>query len=123
MSGNSFLLDTNIALYLLSGDKHIAEIIDHYQWHVSFITELELLSYTSITTAEQKAVKQFLSECIITDINAAIKKYSIQIRQNTRLRLPDCIIAATAMYLDAPLLTADKDFQKIDLLPIVLYQV
>jgi predicted nucleic acid-binding protein len=42
MSGRSFLVDTNIVLYLLSGNTTIAEIIDGSQLYVSFITQLEL---------------------------------------------------------------------------------
>ncbi len=123
MNGNSFLIDTNIVLYLLAGDKNIVELIDNAQWHISFITELELLSYKSVTSAEQKAIKNFLDDCIITDVNATIKKNAIQIRQNYKMPLPDCIIAANSLYLDIPLLTADKGFQKIDLPSIILYEI
>ena len=42
MSGASFLLDTNVVLYLLSGNKTIADTIDGAQIYVSFVTELEL---------------------------------------------------------------------------------
>lgn len=42
MSGRSFLVDTNIVLYLLSGNTAIAEIINGSQLYVSFITRLEL---------------------------------------------------------------------------------
>jgi predicted nucleic acid-binding protein len=37
MSGSSLLIDTNIALYLLSGNKTIAEILDGSTIYVSFI--------------------------------------------------------------------------------------
>lgn len=43
MSGNNFLLDTNIVLYLLSGNTTVAEIIDGTQLYISFVTQLELL--------------------------------------------------------------------------------
>lgn len=43
MSGNKFLIDTNIALYLLSGNKTIANILDGADLYLSFISELELL--------------------------------------------------------------------------------
>jgi predicted nucleic acid-binding protein len=122
MSGNSFLLDTNIILYLLSGEKKIAEVINHAQWHVSFITELELLSFKSLAGAEKEAITKFLDNCLVTDINEEIKQHTIQIRKNTKLPLPDCIIGATAMYLDIPLFTADKDFKKIKALPLILFE-
>lgn len=43
MSGNRFLIDTNIAIYLLAGDLRIAEMLDKTQIYFSFISELELL--------------------------------------------------------------------------------
>jgi predicted nucleic acid-binding protein len=122
MNGNSFLLDTNIILYLLSGEKKIAEVINGRQWNVSFITELELLGYRSIVSSEKERIKKFLDNCIVTDINQEIKEYTIQIRQDTKLPLPDCIIGATAMYLDIPLFTADRDFKKIKSLPLILFE-
>lgn len=38
------LSDTNIIIYLLQGDKAIAELFDQNIISISFITELELLS-------------------------------------------------------------------------------
>jgi predicted nucleic acid-binding protein len=73
MSGPNFLIDTNIALYLLSGNTTIAEIINGSQVYISFITQLELLGYKGISTKEQVAVKNFLNDCIIVDINEEIK--------------------------------------------------
>jgi len=40
MSGNSYLADTNIVLYLLSGDERLADILNDYIVNISFITEL-----------------------------------------------------------------------------------
>jgi predicted nucleic acid-binding protein len=37
--------------------------------------------------------------------------------------LPDTIIAATSGYLKLPLLTADKDFQEIENVELIFYQV
>jgi predicted nucleic acid-binding protein len=122
MSGNSFLLDTNIILYLLSGEKKIAEVINKAQWHVSFITELELLSYPSLSATEKESIKKFLANCLVTDINEEIKQNAIHIRKSTKLPLPDCIIAATSLCLDIPLFTADKDFRKVKSLPLILFE-
>ena len=38
------------------------------------------------------------------------------------LKLPDAIIAATAKYINCPLITADKDFEKIEDSTIILYE-
>jgi len=122
MSGGDFLLDTNIVLYLLSGEKKIAEVINHAQWHISFISELELLSFSSITSTEKEAIKKFIGRCRIIDINREIKELAIQVRKSTKLPLPDSIIGATAIYMEMPLFTADKDFKKIKSLPLILFE-
>jgi len=57
MSGNSFLIDTNIILYVLNGNKGLAKKIDNKEIYVSFITELELLGYKGIDDSVLKIIK------------------------------------------------------------------
>ncbi len=38
------------------------------------------------------------------------------------MKLPDAVIAATAIHLQLPLITADTDFEKIDNLMLYLYK-
>lgn len=45
MNGNNLFLDTNIVLYLLSGDKTVADILFEKTVFISFVTELELLGF------------------------------------------------------------------------------
>lgn len=122
MNGRSFLVDTNIALYLLGGDVTITNILNNSTIYLSFITQLELLGYSGISSSEQKKVRSFINDCVVVDITEDIKIKTIAIRQNYKLKLPDCIIAATAQFLDIPLLTADKDFKKIKHLNITFYE-
>lgn len=49
MNGNKVFVDTNIILYLLGGDSTIAELLNGKQIYISFITQLELLSYSKGT--------------------------------------------------------------------------
>lgn len=65
MSGNSILLDTNIVLYLLSGDDKIASFLNEKQLSISFITELELLCFVQNDTAHQSVIHSFLSDVYI----------------------------------------------------------
>ena len=122
MNGNSFVLDTNIVLYLLAGNSTVAQIVDGSQVYVSFITQLELLGYKGISNREQQKVKAFLADCIIVDITEEIKKNTIALKQKYNTKLPDSIIAATSQFLDIPLLTADKGFGKLTDMNIVLYE-
>lgn len=122
MNGNSLLLDTNIVLYLLGGDKTLVPILENKKLIISFITELEMLSYKLFRETERLQIKRFLKECIIVDVNSSIKEYAIDIRKKYSLKLPDCIIAATAKQLKVPLISADKEFSKVDDMEIIFYQ-
>ncbi len=114
MSGNSILLDSNIVLYLLNGEKTLIPILEGKSLYISFITELEVLGYHGITEKEMKFVQDFIRECTIIDISPAIKASAIKLRREYQLKLPDSIIAATSTFINAPLLTADSDFKKLE---------
>ncbi len=122
MSGNNLFIDTNIILYLLNGDQTLVNLLDKKTWYLSFITELELLGFKQLDDAEEKTIRELLEQCMIIDINPPIKRKAIQIRRSTGLKLPDCIIASSAMYLDMPLITADKDFAGIPGIELILYE-
>jgi predicted nucleic acid-binding protein len=121
MSGDSFILDTNIVLYLLNGDTTLSELLDGKNLYISFITEIELLGYHKINKKEKLEIKQFIDECIIIDMNNDIKKYAVNIRNQYNTKLGDCLIAATTMYTDFPFITSDKGFNKIKGLKLLLY--
>lgn len=122
MSGNKIFIDTNIAIYLLDGDTSLAEILNQKQLYLSFITQLELLGYKGLTVEHEQQIEYMLENCIIMDVNNRIKQKVIQLRRNYAIKLPDCIVAATAMYLDLPLITSDKGFNKVEELNLMLYE-
>ena len=61
-----------------------------------------------------------LKDCYILDIDVFIKQKAIEIRQQHKIKLPDAIVAATAIQKGLSLVTADKEFQKITDLDIIL---
>ena len=123
MSGNKLIVDTNIALYFLKGNSEITKFFEDYFICVSFITELELLSLNNMVDEDEKTINTFLNHVRIIDINSEIKAKTVDVRRESRLKLPDAIIAATAISMDLPLLTADLDFSKVDDPRILLFEV
>ncbi|MBN1599942.1 MAG: type II toxin-antitoxin system VapC family toxin [Bacteroidales bacterium] len=121
MSGNKIFVDTNTLIYLLDGDSSLADILNQRNIYISFITQLELLGYPEITEEDQFQIENLLDNCVIIDINN-IKTQVIGIKRKYNLKIPDCIIAATAVYLDLPLITSDKEFKKIEELNLMLYE-
>ena len=122
MNGDKVFIDTNIAIYLLDGDMCLAEVLNNKQLFISFVTQLELLGYSGLTAIQVKQIEYMIDNCVVVDINNAIKQEVIKLRRNYSIKLPDCIVAATSIYLDLPLVTADKEFKKIEELNLLLYE-
>lgn len=106
-----YVLDTNIALYHLGGRLSIP--LPAGQYHLSIISEIELLSYSDLSREEQMQINQFIAQLNIVPITDTIKFNTIDLRQQYRLKLPDAIIAATALSLEATLLTNDLKLTKL----------
>lgn len=122
MNGNKILIDTNIALYLFNGDQDLAAELQDKEAYISFINELELLGYRGITEREESWMELFLEECSIMDLNEGIKNITIDLRRKYKLKLPDAVIAATAIFFGIPLISADSHFDKIVDLVFIKYQ-
>ena len=119
MSGIKLLADTNAFIYLLNGHPSLEPLLES-TWLFSFITEIELLGKPDITASEIKKVKSLLAACIKVPYTEAINEKAIMLKQRQKLKIPDAIIAATAIHQGIPLLTFDKDFTKIEEVDLVL---
>ncbi len=62
-----------------------------------------------------------MADCSIIDINSEIKKSVIKLRKSYKIKLPDAIIAATALSLNIPFMSADKQLKKLSELNIIFY--
>ena len=108
------VLDTNAVLYFLAG--RLAHDLPHAEFFVSAITEMELLSYPLLRSNEEAEIHAFLDDVTIVDLTREIKGSAIALRRQYRLKLPDAVIAATALYLQAELYTNDSTLLSIPLL-------
>jgi len=99
------LLDTNVVLYFLGG--RLSKPLPSGKYLVSVITEIELLSYPSLTLEEEVQIRDFLTKITVVGLENNIKELSIAFRKQYKLRLPDAIISASAKSLNATLLTND----------------
>jgi predicted nucleic acid-binding protein len=122
MNGSNLFVDTNILLYFLKGNEEVIELIADKDLTISFITELEILSFPNLTKDAETQIKGLLNSCTIIESNQEIKALTIELRQKYKLKLPDTIIAASAYFHKLPLLTADQAFKKLEELNIILYE-
>jgi len=107
----NYLLDTNIVLYHLGG--RLKKPLPNGRFIVSFVTEIELLSYPDLTEADELVIRDFLAKIQIVGLNQEIKDRTISLRKGRRLKTPDALIAATAIVYDTCVLTNDTQFQRI----------
>jgi hypothetical protein len=106
-----FILDSNIFILLFNG--RLADPLPVGDLAYSAITEIEVLSFSRLSESEAALIRRFLSSMTVYSIDPAIKDKTIQLRRNHRLKLPDAIIAATAMVHNAILLTHDEQLYGI----------
>lgn len=122
MSGKEILVDTNILLYLLGGNDTLEELLQGKNLYVSFLTELELIGFKEITSKEERQIALLLDDCFIVSVNNDIKRHYVALRKNYQLKLVDAVIAATAMALNFPLITSDKQFRTVKELQLLYYE-
>ncbi len=87
---------------------------------ISVITEIELLGVKNIETEDLQIRKALIEQSITYPFTGEIKHLAIKLKQEKSIRIPDAIIAATAIQYNLTLLTTDKDFASIPNLSLIL---
>ena len=123
MSGSHIVADTSLLVNFFNGHSKTRQFLSNRNIWLSGITEIELLSYPTLTNTEKNLIKSFLKECVVIDLEPEIKEITIKLRGLTKIKLPDAIIAATSIYLDFPLFTMDKGFSKLPNLKSVIFDI
>ena len=114
--GERYLLDSNtlidyLALKLpIKGLVFVREIVND-DFNVSIINRIEVLGHESTN----KATYDFLDLAESFALSNAVANQAIEIRKAKKIKLPDAIIAATALVHDFILITRNtSDFKNID---------
>ena len=113
MNGDRIVADSSALIHLLDGHPGVTSILQDCETFVSFISEIEVLSGKRTTNEVLARTSTLLSACTIIDVNPRIKELVIILRRKYGLKVPDLLVAATAIYMDVPLLTSDKDFKRL----------
>ena len=113
------VLDTNIVIYLSNGtikkDRFQNRLVV-----VSIVTEIEVLGYHNLSPKEKAEFIEFFQNTEVISINKEIKELSIALRQKSKIKLADSIIAASALARSLPLVTVNEnDFKNIKELTII----
>ena len=118
MNGNSYLPDTNFILGLLQSSPDTLALIntrqiESHQCAYSAITRMELLGFPGITRAEESLIQERLAHLTYLPISSAVEDIAIRLRRTYKLKLPDAIIASSALAVGVELLTFDRQLQSM----------
>ncbi|RYE09602.1 MAG: type II toxin-antitoxin system VapC family toxin [Sphingobacteriaceae bacterium] len=124
MERPQYLIDTNVIIDYLenklsnSGLAVINEALDT-KCSISIITKIELLVFNA-PAEHYQLLKNFINDVEIIDLTSAVADRTIAIRKLYKIKLPDAIIAATALVHKFALVTRNiTDFKRIKGLKII----
>ncbi len=124
MERSQCLIDTNVIIDYFEnklpapGMVLMNEILDT-KGNTSIITKIELLVFNA-PPEHYQLLENFMNDVEIIDLTSAIADRTIHIRKIYKIKLPDAIIAATALVHELTLITRNiADFQRIDGIKII----
>ena len=119
--GTEFLIDTNVVIdfshgiFSASAKRFVANILNK-QPVISTITKIELLGFSFVPPQ----MENFVRYASIIVLNDRVVDKTIEIRKLHRIKLPDAVIAATALVYNLTLLTRNvSDFRNIQNLSVI----
>ena len=119
--GQKYLIDTNVLIDAQMGRlpekglTFLANVMNE-NFIISFITLIEYLGYKDIS----KSSEEFISLAEVIETDKIIIRHCIDLRKNYKIKLPDAIIAATALARNLILITNNKkDFAVIQNLTVI----
>ncbi|MDR1098908.1 MAG: type II toxin-antitoxin system VapC family toxin [Treponema sp.] len=110
MARVKYLLDTTTALDLFKGleeVKPIKVLLQHTNVYISIITRIEMLAYPHITPEMERRINIFLKSVMVIPLTKKVERNTILIRRSKRLKIPDAIIAASALSVKATIISRD----------------
>ena len=113
-------LDTNIVIAYLAGEQVVVDALTLFKNRggallLPIIVEAEVLSFSKWSVEERTATERFLEENFVSiPCDRVIARIASRLRATSRIRLPDAIIAASALSTRTPLVTRNiKDFKNV----------
>ena len=119
--GKEYLIDTNVLIEYI-GDllpeeaySFVSGIIDQ-QFTISVINKIEVLGHNTAG----KDIEDFIGLADVLELTGEITNKTIELRKVYKTKLPDAIIAATALVNELTIITRNtKDFEKIEGLEVL----
>lgn len=124
--GIKYLWDTNTAIYYLQqlfppgAEKFIDDVLKDNQPAISSVTEIELLCWKAAADKDIAVIQNFINDAVVFELEQPVKLKTAELRKAYKIKLPDAIIAATALTYDLILLSRNlSDFGSLSELKII----
>ena len=120
VESQALVFDSSVLILFLN-DALPAETVELFQASlhigkavISSIVRAEVLAWSGHSATSLEAAIALLDICQLIPVTLAVADESARIRRETGLKLPDALIAATALLQSAPLVSANgKDFRRV----------
>ena len=123
--GKRYLLDSNTIIDYIAGlysgkaKQWLNHIIDE-EIIVSVITKIEVLSFDPDKEDNYPILVDFFEASTILELSDSVVNKTIAIRQKQKIKLPDSVIASTALVNELVLISRNtKDFRTIPDLEVI----
>lgn len=118
--GVMYLVDSNTLIDYLGrllpdkGKQLVAGIIDRDELRISVITHIELLGFQAADDYLQKCQSLVAVAEVVPLVDPVIIDRAILVRRETKIKLPDAVIAATALIRNLTVVSRnEKDFGRV----------
>ena len=115
----NYLFDTNAVIDFLAGNFPVSatnwteKTVDNNEVAVSIINKIEVLGFNA-SSSELALLTEFIDAITVLTLSDEVADKTIDIRRMRKIKLPDAIIAATALVHDLTLVSRnDGDFKSI----------
>src|SRR5690554_3905340 len=123
--GTKYLIDNNAVIEFLggtlpsAGSDWMQNICDQNLQFLSVINKIEILGF-NVPPSELVVFNEFIQAAQVIPLSETVVQQTIEIRKTYKIKLPDAIIAATAMVYGLTLITRNtSDFYPIQQLPCI----
>lgn len=101
-------------------EKFIDSLLKDGQPVISAIIEIELLCWKITTEKDQELLHSFIKDALVIELEQSIKFKAANIRKAHRIKLPNAIIASTALVYDLSLVSCNTaDFKNLQGLKVI----
>lgn len=122
---NEFLIDTNVFIKLMS-ERYPEPLLNKIDtiisssFFISVINKIEMLGFRNISTFEEESYRKIAARAKLVSLHDGIIEETIRLPKVVNIKLPDAIIAASCLSVNAVLLTSNTtDFRKISNLKVL----